>query len=97
MTCLLSDQARRYFANRLAGIAGNPHNYFAEKYGLSYGAVRDQIQARVLPSRAMVVLMQAIENDPRWMWDIAKAAKDDLAILDSLRGKRGRSAIIMGQ
>lgn len=91
------DEARAYFAVKLARIAGNPHNYFAEKYGLSYGAVRDQIQGRVLPSRAMVVLMHAIETDPRWMLDIAKSAKDDLAVLDVMRGKSGRSVIFTGE
>jgi|JI9StandDraft_1071089.scaffolds.fasta_scaffold245756_2 hypothetical protein len=89
--------ARTYFAMKLAGMAGNPHRYFAEKYGLSYGAVRDQIQGRVLPSRAMIVLMHAIETDPRWMIDIAKAAKDDLAFLDAIRGKSGRSVILTGE
>ena len=90
-------EARAYFANKLAVLAGNPHSYFAMKYGLSYGAVRDQIQGRVLPSRAMVVLMHAIETDPRWMVDIAKSAKDDLALLDALRGKGGRSVIYTGK
>ena len=91
------EEARAYFASKLAVLSGNPHSYFAMKYGLSYGAVRDQIQGRVLPSRAMVILMHAIETDPRWMIDVAKSAKQDLALLDALRGKGGRSVIINGE
>jgi hypothetical protein len=96
-TGMTTDEARAYFASKLAEIAGNPHSYFAKKYGLSYGAVRDQIQGRVLPSRAMVVLLHAIETDPRWMIDVAKSAKHDLALLDALRGKGGRSVIFTGE
>ena len=82
--------ARTHFARLLDRIADRPLNYFAEKYGLSYGAVLDLVQGRVLPSRAMVVLLHAIEADPDWMWDVAKAAEDDLALLDEVRGKADR-------
>jgi hypothetical protein len=84
------DEALAYFAGRLDAVACRPLNWFAEKYGLTYGSVLDQVQGRVLPSRAMVVLLHAIENDPDWMHDVAKDAAGDLAILDSLRVKADR-------
>lgn len=86
------DDAKQHFANRLADLIaemGGPNNLWAEWYGLSYAAIRDLVQARVLPSRAMVLLMTAIESDPQFMRDVAKAAKDDLAILGSVRGAGG--------
>lgn len=86
-------EATQHFAAFLDGVAERPLNYFAEIYGLSYGAVLDLVQGRVLPSRAMVVLLHAIEADPTWMRDVAKDAHADLAVLDVLRGKGGRSGI----
>jgi hypothetical protein len=85
--------ACRHFSEYLDRIAQRPMNHFAEVYGLSYGAVLDLIQGRVLPSRAMVILMHAIEADPMWIRDVVKDAKADLAILDAVRGKGGRSGI----
>lgn len=82
--------AKRHFANLLDRVAARPLNYFAETYGLSYGAVLDLIQGRVLPSRAMVVLLHAIAADPDWMRDVMKDAKGDLAFLDGVRSKADR-------
>ncbi len=81
-------EATQHFSALLDGLAERPLNYFAELYGLSYGAVLDLVQGRVLPSRAMVVLLHAISLDPMWMRDVAKSAHGDLKILDTLRGKR---------
>lgn len=81
--------ARYHFAGKLADLlaeTGGPNNLWAERHGLTYAAVRDLVQARVLPSRAMVILMTAIELEPDFMRDVAKAAKGDLAILDQVRG-----------
>ncbi len=60
-----------------------PRGCFAEWYGLKERALQDLEQGRVLPSRALVVLLTAIEKDPCWMRDVAKAAKDRLALLDA--------------
>ncbi len=49
---------------------------FAERYGLTFGAVKDQEQARHKPSRAMRVLVAAIELDPALMERAAKIAKE---------------------
>lgn len=46
---------------------------FAARFGLSVGAVKDQEQSRVAPSRAMKVLVAAIEMDPEFM---ARAAAE---------------------
>jgi transcriptional regulator with XRE-family HTH domain len=46
---------------------------FADRFGLSFGAVKDQEQSRVAPSRAMKVLVAAIEMDPEFM---ARAAAE---------------------
>lgn len=85
--------AAAHFARLLDRVAVRPLNYFAECYGLSYGAVLDLVQARVLPSRAMVILLHAIDADSAWMREVAKGAKDDLAMLDVIRGKGGPSVI----
>lgn len=47
---------------------------FAARYGLSFGMVRDQEQARAKPSRAFKVLLAAIELDPDLMREAAKVA-----------------------
>lgn len=49
---------------------------FAARYGLSFGTVRDQEQARHKPSKAMRVLVAAIEMDPKLMERAAKAAAE---------------------
>ena len=80
-------QAREYFAWRARELIGDNRAHWAEKHGLSYGAVRDLVQGRVLPSRAMVVLLLAIECEPEFMASVARLAKDELALLDAARGK----------
>ena len=82
-------QVRGWFARRFSRLRnGYPQSGWAERYGVSTGAVQDLEQGRVLPSRAMVVLMQAIEMDPRFMQDVVKAAADQLAMLDEVRKPR---------
>lgn len=49
---------------------------FAERFGLTLGAVKDQEQNRHAPSRAMRVLVAAIEMDPALIQRAAKVAKD---------------------
>lgn len=49
---------------------------FAERFGLTKGAVKDQEQARAAPSRAMRVLVAAIEMDPAFMARAAKVAAE---------------------
>lgn len=49
---------------------------FAERYGLTFGAVKDQEQARCRPSKAMRVLVAAIELDPKLMERAAKIARE---------------------
>lgn len=46
---------------------------FAARFGLTFGAVKDQEQSRAAPSRAMRVLVAAIEMDPDFM---ARAAAE---------------------
>jgi len=79
--------AKEFFAWRARLVVEHPHNYWAEKHGLSYGAVRDLVQGRVLPSRAMVVLLLAIECEPEFMQAVARLAKDELNLLDAARSK----------
>ena len=78
------------FARRFSAIRrGCPQKRWARRYGLSYGAVKDMEQGRVNPSRAMVLVLKAIEMSPGFMEDVARAAQEDLKALDG----RGRSAI----
>ncbi len=49
---------------------------FAERYGLTFGAVKDQEQGRCRPGKAMRVLVAAIEIDPKLMERAAKIAKE---------------------
>lgn len=50
---------------------------FAERFGLTLGAVKDQEQCRHAPSRAMRVLIEAISIDPDLMALAAKRAFAD--------------------
>jgi hypothetical protein len=79
-------ELRRYFAAKLSALRGcSPQAYWAARYGLTAGAVRDLEQGRVLPSRAVVILLHAIAAESVFMQQIAKAAKEDLALLDEVR------------
>ena len=49
---------------------------FADRFGISAGAVRDAEQGRVSPSRAMRVMLVAIEMDPEFMEQAALVAMD---------------------
>ena len=49
---------------------------FAERFGLTLGAVKDQEQGRHAPSRAMRVLVAAIEIDPDLMARAARLAAE---------------------
>ena len=85
---------RMAFARRFSAIRrGCPQKDWAKRYGLSHGAVKDMEQGRVNPSRAMVLILKAIEMSPGFMHDVARAARDDLAELDG----RGRSAFSPGE
>lgn len=78
---------RHAFATRVRRLRGNyPRNYWAEKFGLNHRALQDLEQGRVNPSRAVVMLITAIECDPDFMREIAREAKADLTGLDG----RGR-------
>lgn len=79
---------RRYFAGRLSALRRGPQASWAKRYGLTAAAVRDLEQGRVLPSRAMVVLMHAIQMQPEFMQRAAIEAADDLAALDAVRSVR---------
>jgi DNA-binding transcriptional regulator YiaG len=75
------------FAERMRELTAAylPRGLFCDWFGLGLGAVRDLEQGRVLPSRATVVLMHAIEQDPDFMRQVAKAAKADLKALEAAR------------
>lgn len=47
---------------------------FAARFGLSFGSVKDNEQARCQPSRALKVLVAAIEMDPAFMERAARQA-----------------------
>ena len=82
------------FARRFSRLRGGcPQKYWARRFGLSYAAVKDMEQGRVNPSRAVVLLITAIELSPGFMQDVVKLAKADLAALDG----RGRSVISTGK
>lgn len=79
-------EARAHFAGFCRSLRdGYPQDYFAKRYGLTAGALRDLEQARVLPSRALVVLMHAIRMQPEFMQRAAKEAAGDLVLLAQLR------------
>jgi hypothetical protein len=85
---------RRAFAKRVTAMRrGYPQSYWAKRIGLTYGALRDLEQARVDPSRAMVLLINAMEMSPGFMEDVVRRAKADLAAFDG----RGRSVISTGK
>jgi DNA-binding transcriptional regulator YiaG len=84
-----AQEVKRLFGLRFSKLRrGYPQADWAKRYGLSAGAVRDLEQGRVLPSRAMVVLMHAIRMQPEFMQRAAKEAGDELALLDLLRAPR---------
>jgi hypothetical protein len=67
-------------------LRGNyPRSYFAPLYGLNERAVQDLEQGRSLPSRALVVLLKAIELDPLFIREVAREARPELAALDEVR------------
>lgn len=49
---------------------------FAERYGLTVSALKDQERMRYRPSRALKVMMAAIELDPAFMQRAADLAKE---------------------
>lgn len=49
---------------RLRCDLGLTQKAFADRFGLSYGLVRDLEQGRYAPSRSVLVLLAAIEQDP---------------------------------
>jgi hypothetical protein len=77
-------QAREEFAEwcRTLRSWDCPRECFTDAYGLKLRAVQDLEQGRSLPSRALVVLLTAIEMDPDWMRGVAKAAKARLELLE---------------
>jgi transcriptional regulator with XRE-family HTH domain len=48
---------------------------FAERFGLSIGMVKDAEQARTIPSRAALVLIEAIDLDPSLIERAARNAE----------------------
>jgi transcriptional regulator with XRE-family HTH domain len=80
---------RRHFGGFCQALRkGYPQAHFAKQYGLTAGAVQDLEQARVLPSRAVVVLLHAIRMQPEFMQRAAKEAAEDLELLAELRTGR---------
>lgn len=82
------------FARRFSQLRGGcPQKCWAKRFGLSYAAVKDMEQGRVNPSRAVVLLINAIELSPGFVQDVVQRAQEDLAALDG----RGRSVIYTGK
>jgi len=79
-------EASRRLGRMAAGLRrGYPQEYWARRYGLTPGSLRDLEQGRVLPSRVMVVLLHAIRMQPEFIERAAKEAAADLKLLDELR------------
>lgn len=49
---------------------------FADRFGLTFGMMKDQEQSRVGPSRALKVLIAAIELDPALIEQAARLAEE---------------------
>lgn len=49
---------------------------FAKRFGLTFGMIKDQEQARARPSKAFKVLVAAIELDPALIERAARIAED---------------------
>jgi len=64
---------RELFLLRFRGLRIS-QEAFARRFGLTLGAVKDQEQGRHEPSRAMRVLVAAIEMDPELIERAAKVA-----------------------
>lgn len=78
-----------HFANWCRSIRGYaPRSYFGPIYGLNDRAVQDLEQGRALPSRAMVVLLKAIEIDSDFIRYVAKEARPELAALKAARQRK---------
>ena len=89
----MDDMTKREYRHRFAGLCrslrrGYPQADFAKQYGLSTGAVQDLEQGRVVPSRAVIVLLHAIRMQPEFIQRAAKEAAGDLALLDEMRKPR---------
>ncbi len=81
-------------ANWCRSLRGDwPRNGFGEWYGLRERSLQDLEQGRALPSRALVVLLKAIEEDPQWMREVALRARPELDALEELRAIRKRGAV----
>ena len=48
---------------------------FARRFGLTFGMVKDQEQARFKPAKAFKVLVAAIEMDPGFIEEAARVAE----------------------
>lgn len=66
--------ARRLLLLRFRRLKLNQSD-FAERFGLTFGAVKDAEQARHRPSRAMRVLVAAIDLNPELMVEAARIAR----------------------
>jgi len=83
--------AQAHFANWCRRLRdGRGREWWAKSYGLNGRSIQDLEQARSMPSRALVVLLKAIELHPSLMQDIAKLATDELALLDDAQ-RAGRN------
>ena len=77
------------FAEWCRSLRGNyPRNGFGEKYGLRERSLQDLEQGRPLPLRALVVLLQATEDDPQWMAQVARRAEPELRALEEIQVSR---------
>jgi hypothetical protein len=84
MTCRPS-----FFAEWCRKLRRNyPRSYFAPLYGLDERAIQDLEQSRSLPSRALVVLLKAVELDPLFMREVARKARSELTALEEARSDR---------
>ena len=80
---------KQQFADWCRKLRGNyPRSYFAPLYGLNERAIQDLEQGRSLPSRALIVLLKAIELDALFMREVARDAKAELAALNEERSGR---------
>ena len=85
----MTTPAHVHFANLCRRVRRcYPRFWFAKRFGLNGRALQDLEQGRALPSRALVVLLKAIELDRTFMERVAKEAAADLALLEQARVSR---------
>lgn len=86
--------ARRLFRLRFRTLRLS-QSAFADRFGLSFGSIKDLEQGRVQPSRAVLLLVAAIETDPTLMARVADGEREGL-MMRPIVGHRWSSKVQAG-